>query len=99
MTPIPELVERVVTAMAALVVLGETIHDEWVYVHDLELVWAARLRAVAVERATQPTDAALAAAVERLCDETSRITDPHRAIDWLSTLPQATLVALREAAW
>ena len=110
MTPIADLVERVVAAMAGLVVLGETIQDEWTYVHDLELVWVARLRAVAAERsaAGSPTDstanavtdsADVEAAIARLCDETARITDPHRAIDWLSTLPQATLVALGEVAW
>jgi len=114
-TEIPALVERVVTSIAGLVVLGETIPDEWTYVHDLELVWVARLRAVAVEQAaaasaaapaaTSPgpdlatREAGLEAAIERLCEEAARITDPHRAIDWLSTLPQATLVALGEAAW
>jgi len=102
-TSIPDLVERVVTAMAGLVILGETIQDEWIYVHDLELVWVARLRAVAADRsAPGPGDAdtaALEAAIARLCDETSRITDPHRAVDWLSTLPQATLVAIGEVAW
>jgi hypothetical protein len=97
---ISDLVERVVTSIAALVVLGETIQDEWTYVHDLELVWVARLRAVAAERsASLEPSAALAAAIDRLCDETARISDPHRAIDWLSTLPQATLVALGETAW
>ena len=102
MTPISDLVERVVAAIAGLVVLGETIQDEWTYVHDLELVWVARLRAVAAERSAGPDGvetAALEAAIARLCDETARITDPHRAIDWLSTLPQATLVAMGEAAW
>jgi hypothetical protein len=109
-TEIPALVERVVTSIAGLVALGETIEDEWTYVHDLELVWVARLRAVAAERAGAdgagglPSShlaqgPALDAAIERLCDEAARITDPHRAIDWLSTLPQATLVALGEAAW
>ena len=110
MTDIPTLVERVVASIAGLVVLGETIQDEWTYVHDLELVWVARLRAVAAERAAataaasaaKPAGAggpALEAAIDRLCDEAARISDPHRAIDWLSTLPQATLVALGEAAW
>jgi hypothetical protein len=108
-TEIPALVERVVTSIQGLVALGETIQDEWTYVHDLELVWVARLRAVAAERAggaspassaaPSPDGPALDAAIDRLCDEAARITDPHRAIDWLSTLPQATLVALGEAAW
>lgn len=102
MTPIPAAIERVIAGFAALVLLGETVEEEWTYVHDLELVWVARLRAVAAERAAVgspvPTPG-LEAAIERLCDETARITDPHRAIDWLSTLPQATLVAIGEAAW
>lgn len=33
-----------------------------------------------------------------LVEEAGRITDPHRAIDWLSTLPQVALAALGEAA-
>ena len=97
---VSDLVERVITSIAALVVLGETIQDEWTYVHDLELVWVARLRAVAAERSASATPpASLVSAIDRLCDETARIADPHRAIDWLSTLPQATLVALGETAW
>lgn len=108
MTTVPShverVVERVVEAMAGLVVLGETIEDEWTYVHDMETVWIARLRAVAADRAGEPTDPVpepdlLGAAVARLVDEAGRISDPHRAIDWLSTLPQATLVALGETAW
>jgi len=43
--------------------------------------------------------AALEAAVDRLVAEADMVGDPHRAIDWLSTLPQATLVALGESAW
>jgi hypothetical protein len=34
------------------------------------------------------------AAIVRLIDEIGRISDPHRAIDWLSTFPQAALLAL-----
>lgn len=103
MALIPALVEHVVEAMSRLAALGETIEDEWTYVHDLETVWVARLRAVAAERADGPDPAGGAPGVEeaidRLVDESGRITDPHRAIDWLSTLPQATLVALGEPAW
>jgi hypothetical protein len=97
--PIPELVERIVAAIARLAELGETVADEWTYVHDLETVWVARLRAVAGERASADASPELEAAIDRLTDEAGRIVDPHRAIDWLSTLPQATLVALGEAAW
>ena len=105
MTDAPGLVERVVDALARLAALGETIADEWTYIHDLETVWVARLRAVAAAGAGAepsspgPAPAELEAAVDRLVAEADLVTDPHRAIDWLSTLPQATLVALGEAAW
>ena len=36
------------------------------------------------------------AAVDRAIDEIDRITDPHRAIDWLSTFPQVVLLAIGE---
>ena len=36
--------------------------------------------------------------MERLVAEAGRITDPHRAIDWMSTLPQVALAAVGEAA-
>ena len=107
MTPVPDLVERVVAALGRLATLGETIPDEWTYVHDLETVWAARLRAVALTVADATAGpgsggtpaAELEVAIDELVGEADRISDPHRAIDWLSTLPQATLVALGESAW
>ena len=102
MREVPELVERAVAALDRLAALGETIEEEWTYVQDLQTVWTARLRAVAsADRpsGTHPPLAELEAAVDRLVAEADLITDPHRAIDWLSTLPQVTLVALGEAAW
>jgi len=102
MNEVAALVERVVAALRRLAVLGETIEDEWTYVQDLTTAWTARLRTVAAaERPAgpQPTLAELEAAIDRLVAEVDQITDPHRAIDWLSTLPQVTLVALGEAAW
>jgi hypothetical protein len=51
-------------------------------------------------RGGRPGEEALAAArgvaVARVVDEAGLIADPHRAIDWLSTLPQVALVALGE---
>jgi hypothetical protein len=99
---VPALVERVIAALGRLATLGETIEEEWTYVQDLQTVWAARLRAVAAAdrpAAPHPPLAELEAAIDRLVAEVDQITDPHRAIDWLSTLPQVTLVALGEAAW
>ena len=102
MTDVPKLVERSVAALGRLAALGEAIEEEWTYVQDLQTVWTARLRVVAAaERpaSSHPPLEELEAAIDRLVAEADLITDPHRAIDWLSTLPQVTLVALGEAAW
>ena len=102
MTEVDELVERVIAALGRLAALGETVDEEWTYVQDLQAVWTARLRAVAAANrpaSTHPPLVELGAAVDRVITEADLITDPHRAIDWLSTLPQVTLVALGEAAW
>ena len=51
------------------------------------------------EREARGDDAAapdVSAAVDRAIDEVGLITDPHRAIDWLSTFPQVVLVAFGE---
>ena len=98
MTPIPALVERIVAALAGLVVIADSIEDEWTYIHDLETVWVARLRTVAAERLEEPLSG-LEAAIDGLVAEVALIEDPHRAIDWMSTLPQVALVALGEEAW
>jgi len=100
-TDLSAAVERVVAALGRLAALGETTQDEWIYVHDLETVWTARLRAVAAGQGSMAAPAVreIEAALNGLVAEADRIADPHRAIDWLSTLPQATLVALGEASW
>ncbi len=106
-----ELAERVVAAISRLVERAELVEDEWIYIHDLETVWVARLRAVAAARSVAAADGDPAAglspaaaegleiALDRLVAEADLVADPHRAIDWLSTVPQAALVALREVAW
>jgi hypothetical protein len=101
MTDPVELTERVVAAVGRLAARGETIEEEWTYVHDLETVWVARLRAVAAARAgsSGSASAELERALDRLVAEADLVSDPHRAIDWLSTLPLAALVALGETAW
>lgn len=90
--------ERVIDALGALAAIAEPVTDEWTYVNDLATVWSARLRAIAVGR-DGPSPSQFEAAIDALITEAARITDPHRAIDWMSTLPQATLVALGEEAW
>ena len=83
-------------AYAALLELAESIEDEWSYVNDLATAWTERLAEVEADRGDARPDAALVTAVAALAAEATSITDPHQAIDWLSTYPQVLLVALGE---
>jgi len=95
---IDEVLDPALTALGDLGRLGEEVADEWQYVVDLEAAWRDRLTEVSAARRGQPVDAAQAAAIERVIAETRLISDPHRAIDWLSTFPQVVLLALAEPA-
>ena len=90
------IIERALDAYAALAELGEEIEDEWSYVSDLGEAWRARLMEVADARGPEPALPQMTAAIDRTIDEVGRITDPHRAIDWLSTFPQVVLLAIGE---
>jgi phosphopantothenoylcysteine synthetase/decarboxylase len=92
------LVTRTLEGIEVLVTLGSTIEDEWQYVADLRTVWTGRLAAVAAARGSEPVSDAAVAAIEAAVTEAERIGDPHRAIDWLSTLPQVALLAMGEEA-
>ncbi len=87
---------RALFAYDALVELAEAVEDEWSYIQDLSEAWRDRLGAVAADRAAEPIDPAVAAALDAASEEIGRITDPHRAIDWMSTYPQVALLALDE---
>lgn len=95
---IADLVERAIAGFDALADTAEPVADEWQYVTDLGTVWRARLRAVADARGAEPAPPGADAAITALVAEVARIEDPHRAIDWLSTLPQVALAAMGEAA-
>jgi hypothetical protein len=95
---IADLVDRALEGFDALATTAEAIADEWQYLTDLDTVWRARLRAVAETRGTEPAPPGAEAAMEGLVAEAGRIADPHRAIDWMSTLPQVALAAMGEAA-
>jgi hypothetical protein len=94
---IPELMERAIAALETLALTAEPVDDEQQYVRDLVVVWSARLRTVGAERATQAGSPELDDAIEWIAAEATRVADPHRAIDWLSTLPQVALLAVGEA--
>jgi hypothetical protein len=95
---VAELLDRALAAFDALVAVAAPVNDELQYVADLETVWTARLRAVADARGAGTADPEVADAIDTLVEEAARITDPHRAIDWLSSLPQVALASLGEAA-
>ena len=89
-------IDRAIEAYATLADLGEAIEDEWSYVNDLADAWRQRLAEVADRRGDEPVPVPISAAVDRAIEEIGRISDPHRAIDWLSTFPQVVLLAFNE---
>lgn len=99
--PIPSTVgaaiDRALDALDGLAALGEDVEDEWQYVQDLHAAWRDRLAEVAASRAGDSLAVPAGAAIARLAEEAALVRDPHRAIDWLSTFPQAVLLALGEA--
>ncbi len=95
---VSDCITHALAGFDALTAIGEPIADEWQYVTDLGTVWRARLSAVAASRGSEPAPAEAEAAIAALVAEAGRISDPHRAIDWLSTLPQVALAALGESA-
>jgi len=90
--------ERAISALENLGSLGEVIEDEWQYVTDLVAVYRGRLGQVASARAREPLAPIVSSAIATAIDEAGLITDPHRAIDWLSTLPQVVLFSVGETA-
>jgi hypothetical protein len=95
---VAHLIDIALTGFDALAATAEPVADEWQYVTDLDTVWRARLRAVAGSRGEEPAPPGAEAAIEALVEEARRIGDPHRAMDWLSTLPQVALAAIDEPA-
>jgi hypothetical protein len=95
-TTVTDLIDRALAGFDALAATAQPVADEWQYVNDLDTVWRARLRAVATTRGAEPAPAGSEAAIEALAAEAGLVTDPHRAIDWLSTLPQVALAAIGE---
>lgn len=83
-------------AYAGLQELAEQIEDEWMYIQELVAAHRDRLEAIASRDGDRPLGSDAAAAVAAACAEVGRISDPHRAIDWLSTFPSVIAVALGE---
>jgi hypothetical protein len=86
-----EVVERAAQAYRTLAELAETVEDEWVYVNDLVEAYLPHIEALADGTAL---GAEAVAAVDEAISEIALITDPHKAIDWLSTFPHIVAPAL-----
>jgi hypothetical protein len=93
-TNLGDLVNDVLDAYEGLQGLAEDIEGEWTYITDVAAAWRERIEALTVERSSESVTELEAAAIGRAIDEIGRISDPHRAIDWLSTFPQVVLVTL-----
>jgi hypothetical protein len=91
-----DAIDRALDAYVLLEELGEQIEDEWSYVADLTDAWRTRFDEVAAHHGESDISDEASAAVDLAIDEISRIEDPHRAIDWLSTFPQVVLISLGE---
>jgi hypothetical protein len=89
-----EVVERAAEAYSTLAELAETIEDEWQYVTDLVDLYLPGIRSLAEPVPRRVLAAAQVAAVDEAIAEIGLITDPHRAIDWLSTFPHVVGLAL-----
>jgi hypothetical protein len=90
------LLDRTIDTLDLLGALGEDVEDEWTYVTDLVAAQRLRLGAIAERRGDELADAATERAVELAAEEVGLITDPHRAIDWLSTFPELVALAVGE---
>ncbi|MGK2851553.1 MAG: hypothetical protein ACSLFN_11665 [Candidatus Limnocylindrales bacterium] len=95
-TTVDDVIARALEAYEALTSLGEDIEDEWSYVNDLSGAWRDRIDEVVATRGGSVVEPEVEAAIDAACAEIGRLTDPHRAIDWLSTFPQVVLLALGE---
>jgi hypothetical protein len=87
-----DLIERAATAYLALSELAETVEDEWQYVTDLTEAYEPAIRALGAGAAPLPFGAA--EAMDEAIAEIGLITDPHKAIDWLSTFPHVVALAV-----
>jgi len=92
-----DAVDGALEAYAALQEVAEEVEDEWMYVQDLTAAHRSRLEAIAAIDGDDPIAPAIARAIETACDEIALVTDPHRAIDWLSTFPSVVAIALGRA--
>jgi hypothetical protein len=85
--------ERAAAAYRTLADLAETIEDEWQYVTDLVDAYLPGIESLA-EAGPGRLSPEQTVAVDEAITEVGLITDPHKAIDWLSTFPHVVGLAL-----
>src|SRR5260221_5782851 len=83
---ISAVMSRALDAYRRLGDLGEEVADEWQYVNDLVAVHSADLQSLVDAGPERRIGAAAAAAVDAAIEEIGLISDPHRAIDWVSSV-------------
>jgi hypothetical protein len=89
-----DTVARAAEAYEDLAGLAETVEDEWQYVTDLVDAYLPSIRALAGADPGRALSGEAVAAVDEAIAEIALITDPHKAIDWLSTFPHLVGLAL-----
>jgi hypothetical protein len=87
--------ERAAASYRALAELAESVEDEWQYVNDLVDAYLPSIRALAGDDDESSFAPDRIAAVDEAIAEIGLISDPHKAIDWLSTFPHVVALALR----
>jgi hypothetical protein len=95
-TPLRDVLQGAIATLESLGALSEEIEDEWTYVTDLVAAQRLRLEAIAERRGDEPAAAEAERAVELAAEEVGLVSDPHRAIDWLSTFPELVALAVGE---
>jgi hypothetical protein len=85
--------DRAAAAYRALADLAETVEEEWQYVTDLVVAYLPGISSLAGD-GDRPLTGEQIAAVDEAISEIELITDPHKAIDWLSTFPHVVALAL-----
>ena len=89
-----QTVSRATEAYRALADLAESVEDEWQYVNDLADAYLPSIESLATVDGDDELTAAQADAVDEVIAEIALISDPHKAIDWLSTFPHVVALAL-----
>ena len=89
-----DVAARAAEAYEALGGLAETVEDEWQYVTDLVDAYLPSIRGLVGADPGRALAADVIAAVDEAICEIALITDPHKAIDWLSTFPHLVALAL-----